>query len=79
MIDMEDSTEEVRERKIKRLKMDVNGLKAETIEKRKSKKFSIKKDRQNRQRSSMENSLNNVSKRKKSRQKKNLTLESIYV
>ena len=78
MIEMEDSPEDVKERKIKRLK-DVNYLKAETIDNRKSKKYSMKKDRQNRMRKGMEESLNKVSKPKKKRQKKPLTLEEIYV
>ena len=78
-IEMEYFPCEVEERKIKRMKLDVNVLKDEVIGERKSKKFSIKKDRQIRQRSSMAESLNNVSKPKKSQEGGKITLESIFV
>ena len=78
-IEMEYLPGEVEERRIKRLKLDVHVLKDEVIGERKSKKFSIKKDRQIRQRSSMAESLNNVSKAKKSQEGGKITLESIFV
>ena len=78
-MEMSELPDETKDREIERLKRDVHGLRSEIIGKRKGKRFSIKKDRQNRERLSTATTLNNVSKPRKRRKQKKTTLESIFV